>query len=187
MCSHTSNSEPYDGRNFRNTLSGGTYINVWFEIPAKYNSYIWFYSAVSSFPSISCFKPLCHPLNLLLYLRISADENLNEAALNCPAPLLLNNWSTFRFGLSCSSCPWLFLLPPLWSLSSQSQSPSIKLHLPYSSHCCSVLPSSFCWCTCSILFHIKMLTSLSQQSTSSKYWHASPHHSHSIHKGILCT
>lgn len=136
-------------------------------------------STASSFPSSRYFKPLCHSLNLL-YLLFSEDENVNNTALNCKAPLLPNNLSPLV--LSCPSCLWLFLLPPCWSQSSQSLSPLVKPSLLYSFHYCLILASSFCWYTCLSLFHMKMLTSLSLQSTFTKYQHVFPHHSQSIQR-----
>lgn len=134
---------------------------------------------------LSYFKPLCHYSNLLPHLLFTADKNLNKTALNWQAPLLSSNLSISILALSCPSCPWFFLPPQLWSQSSQSLSPRVKPYLLHGFHSCSVLASSFCWYTSSSLFYIKMLTSLSQQSTVSKYWHVSFHHSQSIYQGIL--
>lgn len=152
----------------------------------QYISYFYSVSSIS-IPSNNYFKPLGHSSNLLLYPLFPADKNTSKTALNSQVPLRLNNLSTVTFVLS-----YLYLsrgrnVPPsTWSLILvlPEPYPSVKPQLLYSFNFCSSLAASFWLSICSHLFHVKMLTSLSLQSTFSKYWHVSHHH-RSFHKGII--
>lgn len=167
---------PRSGTNFTNTYFLGAYLNLWFPIPVKYNTFhILILSVPSSIPSSNYFKPLGHSSNFLLYLLFSADKNITITVLNSQSLWDLTIYLHSHLFYPISTCPkgempLPFMVPPSTSsliLILPEPYPSAKPHLLYSFNFWSTL-AAFCLYICSHLFHIKMLTSLSLQSTFSK-------------------